>query len=77
MLILSKPFDFPDKNPVNYPTAKEMRDLLRPKSKPMGNAFYFYISSLLIYRLKIHKATNIASDEHIMENNYMFVMLWN
>ena len=25
MLILPKPFDFPDKNPSSHPTAKEMR----------------------------------------------------
>ena len=25
----------------------------------------------------LKKVSNIASDEDIMENNYMFVMLWN
>ena len=38
----------------------------------MESTVYFYMSSSLIYTLK--KVSNIASDEDIMENNYMFVM---
>ena len=33
---------------------REIRDLLWPKSTPTGNTVYFYMSSSLIYILKIH-----------------------
>ena len=63
---------------ANYPTTREIRDLLRPRSTPTGNTVYFYMSSSLIYILEIHRgSSNIASDEDIMEKNYMFVMLSN
>ena len=54
---------------------KEIRDLLWPMLTPMRNTVYFYMSSSFIYTLKIHRASNRALDEDIMENNYMFVML--
>ena len=49
-------------------------------STPMGSMVYFYMSSSFIYTLKIHRRSFkhiLAFDEDIMENNYMFVMLWN
>ena len=47
-------------------------------STPTGNTVYFYMSSSSIYTLKItDEASNIAFDKDIIENNYMFVMLWN
>ena len=55
-----------------HPTTREIRDSLWPRSTPAGNTVYFYISRLFIYILKIH----MRSFKH-MENNYMFVMLWN
>ena len=49
--------DIIHKTPVvkSHPTTSEMRDLLRPRSTPTGNTVYFYMSSLLIYILKIHR----------------------
>ena len=44
---------------------REIRDLPWPRSTPTGNTVY------------TGEASNIAFDEDIMENNYMFVMLWN
>ena len=39
----------------NHPTTREIRDLLRPRSTPTGNTVYFYMSSSIIYTLKIHR----------------------
>ena len=62
----------------SHPKTIEVRDLLRPRSTPTGNMVYFYTSTSLIYSLKYtYQASNIAPVEDIMENNYMFVMLWN
>ena len=43
----------------------------------MGITVYFYMSNSLIYitRNTQKKVSNIAFDEDIMENNYMFGML--
>ena len=62
----------------SHPTKREIRDLLRPRSTPTGNTVCFYMSSSLIYILKTtDQASNIASNEDIMKNSYMFVILWN
>ena len=37
------------------PIKREIRDLLRPRSTPMGNTVYFYMSRTFIYTLKIHR----------------------
>ena len=61
-----------------HPITREITDLLWSMSTPTGNTVYFYMSSSFIYALKYtDEASNIAFDEHIMENNYMFVTLWN
>ena len=60
-----------------HPITREIMDLLWPMSTPTGNTVYFYMSSSFIFTLKIHEASNIAFYEDIMENGYMFVMLWN
>ena len=70
------------KTPVveSHPTTGEIRESLRPMSTPTGITVYFYMSSSLIYKMKkkIHRRSfNIVSDKDIMENNYVFVMLWN
>ena len=66
---------FIHKTPVveNHPTTIKIRDLLRPRSTPTGNTVYFYMSSSLsfTYWKYTHEASNIASDEVIMENNYI------
>ena len=48
---------FIHKSPVveSYLTTREIRDLLRPSLTPMGITVYFYMSSSLIYTLKIHR----------------------
>ena len=46
-------------------------------STSMQNTVYFYMSSSFVYTLKIHRASTIGLDEEIIENNYIFVMLWN
>ena len=63
---------FIHKTPVveSHPTTSEIRDLLRPT----GNTVYFYMSTSLIYTCE---ASNIASNETLRKNNYMFVMLLN
>ena len=45
------------KTPVveNHPTTGETRELLRPRLTPTGITVYFYMSSLLIYILDIHR----------------------
>ena len=73
---------FIHKTPVveSYPTTREIRELLRPRSTPTANTVYFYLNSSLIYSLKIKytgEALNRVSNEDSMENNYMVVMLWN
>ena len=72
---------FIHENPVveNRPATGEIRELLWPSSTPTGTTVYFYMSSSLIYILQIHrrKYQIIASDEDIMEIDYMFVILWN
>ena len=69
---------FIHKNPVveNHPTTREIRDLLQPRSTPTGITVYFYISSSHIYILERHKASNMVSDEDIIENHYMFVICY-
>ena len=59
----------------SHPTARKIRDLLQPRSTPTGNMIYFYIEQL--GRLHTANTSNVASNEDIMENNYIFVMLWN
>ena len=56
ILILPDPLIFIHKTPVveNHPTTREIGDLLWPRSTPMGITVYFYLSSSLIYVLKIH-----------------------
>ena len=39
----------------SHPKTREIRDLLWPRSTPTGNTIFFYISSSLIYALKIHR----------------------
>ena len=71
---------FIHKTPVfkSHLTTRAIRELLRPRSTPKGITVYFYMSSSLIYILKIHRrVSNMASDEDIIRNNYMFVFLWN
>ena len=69
---------FIHKTPVveNHPITGEIRELLRPRSTTTG------ITPILHEQLShLHtgntqkKVSNIASDEDIMKNNYMFVML--
>ena len=70
---------FIHKTPVveSHPTS-EIRDLLWPRLTSTGNTVYFYMSSSLIYILKIDRqASNKASNKDIIEKNHMFVMLWN
>ena len=57
VLILPKPFDFHLWNPSSqsHPTTREIKDLLRPRSTPMGSTVCFYMSSSLIHKLKIHR----------------------
>ena len=38
-----------------HPITREIRDLPWPRSTPMGNSVYFYMSSLLNYTLKKHR----------------------
>ena len=47
---------FIHKTPVvqSHPITRENRDLLWPRSTSTGNMVYFYMSSSLIYILKIH-----------------------
>ena len=48
---------FIHKTPVveSHPTIREITDLLWPRSTTTGNMVYFYMSSSLIYTLKIHR----------------------
>ena len=39
----------------SHPTASEIKDLLQHRSTPKGKTVYFYMSSSLIYILKIHR----------------------
>ena len=63
----------------NHPTRGEIRELPLPRLTPTGITVYFLHEQLA----HLHngntqkKVSNIASDEDIMENNYIFVMLWN
>ena len=72
---------FIHKTPVveNHPTTREIRALLRPRSTPTGITVYFYMSKLTYLHTgnTQKKVSNIASDEDIMENDIMYVMLWN
>ena len=63
----------------NGPTTREIRDLLRPRLTPLGKTFYFKMIISLIYLQEYtEEASNTASGEDIMENNYyMFVMIGN
>ena len=69
---------FIHKTPVvkNHLTTGEITELLRPRLTPTGILVYFYMSSLLIYILEIHRRKFQTSDEDIMEKK-MFVILWN
>ena len=59
-------------------TTGEIRELLQPRSTPTEIPVYFYTSSFLIYILEIHRGRfQTGSDVDSMENDYMFVMLWN
>ena len=62
----------------NNPKTREIRELLRPRSNH-GNHGLFCMKQLAHLHTgnKQEKVSNIASDDDIMENNYMFVMLWN
>ena len=48
---------FIKKTPVDesHPTTREIRELLWPRSTLTGITVYFYISSILIYILQIHR----------------------
>ena len=48
---------FTHKTPAaeSHPTTRQIRDLLWPRLTPMGITDYLYLSSALIYRLKIHR----------------------
>ena len=61
-----------------HPTTREIRDLLWPRSTPMGNTvcFTWAVCSFIHWKYT-GEASNIAFDEDIMKNYYMFVMLWN
>ena len=48
----------------SHPTTREIKDLLQLRLTTTGNMVYKHLS-------------NIAPDEDIMENNCMFIMLWN
>ena len=50
---------FIHKTPVveNHLTTREIRDLLRPRSTPIGNTVYFYMTSSFIYMLEIHRGS--------------------
>ena len=45
------------KNPEveKHPITRKIIDLLWPRSTPTGNTVYFYMSSMFIYTLKIHR----------------------
>ena len=58
-----------------YPKTREIRDLLWPRSTPTGNTVYFTWAGHSFTHWKYTDvASNIAFDEDIMENNYMFVI---
>ena len=68
------------KKPVveNHPTTRKNRDLLRPRSTPAVITVYFTRAApSFTYWEYTDEASNKASDEDIMENNYMFVILSN
>ena len=79
ILLLPSLIIFIHKTPVieNNLTTGEIRELLKPRSTPDGNHNLFLHEQLA----HLHtgntqkKVSNIASDENIMENNYMIVML--
>ena len=60
-------------------TTSEIRDLLQHRSTPKGNTVCFLHEQLAHLHTGNYKdeASNIASDEDITENNYMFVTLSN
>ena len=62
----------------NHPTTREIRILLRPRLTPMGITVYFSHEQLTYSHIwNTHrKVSYIASDEDIVENNYMLVILW-
>ena len=61
-----------------HPITREIRYLLWSRSTPTGNTVCFYMSSSFIYTMNYtDEALNIVFDEDIMENNYIFVVLWN
>ena len=65
----------------NHPTTREIRELLWPRSTPRGNHGSFLHEQLAHLLTSTEntqkKVSNMASDEDIMENNQMFVILWN
>ena len=63
---------------VESHVTREIKDLLGPRLTPTGDTVYFYMQShSFTYWKYKDEASNIASDEEIVENNYMFVILWN
>ena len=68
---------FIHKTPVveSHLTTGEIRELLWPRLTQTGIFLHEQLAYLQTNTLK--KVSNIASDEDIMENNYMFVILWN
>ena len=67
---------FIHKTPVveNHPTTREIRELLRPTD---GKRVLFLDEQIAGNTGNKDKASNIVSDEDIMENNNMFVILSN
>ena len=63
----------------NHPTTRETRDLLRPRSRhrrEIQSIFTWAVRSFTYWKYT-DEASNIASDEEIIENDYTFVMLSN
>ena len=63
----------------NHPTTGEIRELLRLSVDNDGNNGLFLHEQLAHLHTgnSQKKVSKIASDEDIMENNMMLVMLWN
>ena len=62
----------------NHPTTKENRELLWPRSIPTEITVYLHEKLAYLHTGNTQmKDSNIASEEDIMENNYMFAILWN
>ena len=65
----------------NHMTTGGIIELLRPRSTPTGITVYFLHEQLAHLNTCTgntqKKVLNVSSDKEIMENNYVFVMLWN